>query len=139
MSKGKKCDNNSLSDKKLSDDSRHLKKQNERIIDISLSEIDDFPNHPFQIRDDEDMVQLVESIRMNGVMTPAVIRLKEDGRYEMVSGHRRKRACELAGLKTLRTVVKDMTYDQAVLYMVESNFQRSSILPSERAVAESAD
>lgn len=85
------------------------------------------------------MVQLVESIRMNGVMTPAVIRLKEDGRYEMVSGHRRKRACELAGLKTLRTVVKDMTYDQAVLYMVESNFQRSSILPSERAVAESAD
>ncbi|MBQ6153086.1 MAG: ParB/RepB/Spo0J family partition protein [Ruminococcus sp.] len=107
----------------------------DKIRDIPLSEIDSFPNHPFQVRDDEDMLQLAESIKSNGVMTPAVLRLKDDGRYELVAGHRRKRACELAGLTTLRSEVKDMTYDQAVVYMVESNFQRSAILPSEKAFA----
>jgi ParB family chromosome partitioning protein len=107
----------------------------DKIRDIPLSEIDDFPDHPFQVRDDEDMLQLVESIKTNGVMTPAVLRLKDDGRYELVAGHRRKRACELVGLTTLRSEVKDMTCDQAIVYMVESNFQRSTILPSEKAFA----
>ncbi len=95
--------------------------------------IDDFPDHPFHVRDDEDMQQLVDSIKTRGVLTPAVLREKEDGRYELVSGHRRKRACELAGLSTLRSEIKDLSRDEAIIYMVESNFQRSSILPSEKA------
>lgn len=107
----------------------------EKIRDILLDLIDDFPDHPFHVRDDEDMVQLVESIKANGVLTPAVLRQKEDGRYEIVSGHRRKRACELAGLTTLRSEIKDLTRDEAIVYMVESNFQRTTILPSEKAFA----
>lgn len=107
----------------------------DKIRDIPLSEIDDFPNHPFQVRDDEDMLQLVKSIKEHGVMTPAVLRVKDDGRFEIVAGHRRKRACELAGLDTLRSEVKHLTRDEATVYMVESNFQRSSILPSEKAFA----
>lgn len=107
----------------------------EKIRDISLDLIDDFPDHPFHVRDDEDMTQLVESIKANGVLTPAVLRQKKDGRYEIVSGHRRKRACELAGLTTLRSEIKDLTRDEAIVYMVESNFQRTTILPSEKAFA----
>ena len=107
----------------------------EKIRDIPLDLIDDFPDHPFHVRDDEDMVQLVESIKANGVLTPAVLRQKEDGHYELVSGHRRKRACELAGLTTLRSEIKDLTRDEAIVYMVESNFQRTTILPSEKAFA----
>ena len=107
----------------------------DKIRDIPISEIDDFPNHPFQVRDDEDMLQLVESIKEHGVMTPAVLRVKDDGRFEIVAGHRRKRACELAGLDTLRSEVKHLTRDEATVYMVESNFQRSTILPSEKAYA----
>lgn len=107
----------------------------EKVRDIPLDLIDDFPDHPFHVRDDEDMVQLVESIKANGVLTPAVLRQKEDGRYEIVSGHRRKRACELAGLTTLRSEIKDLTRDEAIVYMVESNFQRTTILPSEKAFA----
>ena len=107
----------------------------EKIRNIPLDLIDDFPDHPFYVRDDEDMVQLVESIKTNGVLTPAVLRQKEDGRYELVSGHRRKRACELAGLTTLRSEIKDLTRDEAIVYMVESNFQRTTILPSEKAFA----
>lgn len=107
----------------------------EKIRNIPLDMIDDFPDHPFHVRDDEDMVQLVESIKTNGVLTPAVLRQKEDGRYELVSGHRRKRACELAGLTTLRSEIKDITRDEAIVYMVESNFQRTTILPSEKAFA----
>ncbi len=107
----------------------------EKIRDIPLDLIGDFPDHPFHVRDDEDMVQLVESIKANGVLTPAVLRQKEDGRYEIVSGHRRKRACELAGLTTLRSEIKDLTRDEAIVYMVESNFQRTTILPSEKAFA----
>ena len=107
----------------------------EKIRDIPLDLIDDFPDHPFHVRDNEDMVQLVESIKANGVLTPAVLRQKEDGRYELVSGHRRKRACELAGLTTLRSEIKDLTRDEAIVYMVESNFQRTTILPSEKAFA----
>ncbi len=107
----------------------------EKIRDIPIDLIDDFPDHPFHVRDDEDMVQFVESIKTNGVLTPAVLRQKEDGRYELVAGHRRKRACELAGLTTLRSEIKDLTHDEAVVYMVESNFQRTTILPSEKAFA----
>lgn len=107
----------------------------EKIRNIPLDLIDDFPDHPFHVRDDEDMTQLVESIKANGVLTPAVLRQKEDGRYEIVSGHRRKRACELAGLTTLRSEIKDLTRDEAIVYMVESNFQRTTILPSEKAFA----
>ncbi len=107
----------------------------EKIRDIPLDLIDDFPDHPFHVRDDEDMVQLVDSIKANGVLTPAVLRQKKDGRYEIVSGHRRKRACELAGLTTLRSEIKDLTRDEAIVYMVESNFQRTTILPSEKAFA----
>ncbi len=107
----------------------------DKIRDIPIAEIDDFPNHPFQVRDDEDMLQLVESIKEHGVMTPAVLRVRDDGRFEIVAGHRRKRACELAGLDTLRSEVKHLSRDEATVYMVESNFQRSTILPSEKAYA----
>lgn len=106
-----------------------------KIRDIPLSEIDDFPDHPFKVRDDEDMVQLVESIKERGVITPATVRQKEDGRYELISGHRRKRASELAGFETLRCEVVDLTREEATILMVESNFQRSQILPSEKAFA----
>ena len=106
-----------------------------KIRDIPLSQIDEFPDHPFKILMDEDMQQLVESIERNGVMTPATVRLKEDGRYELVSGHRRKKACELAGLETLKCEVKELTRDEAIIVMVESNLQRSTILPSEKAFA----
>ncbi len=106
-----------------------------KIRDIPISEIDEFPDHPFKVFIDEDMEQLVESIRRNGVMTPATVRLKEDGRYELISGHRRKKACELAGLETLKCEVKELTRDEAIIVMVESNLQRSTILPSEKAFA----
>ena len=106
-----------------------------KIRDIPLSEIDEFPDHPFKVLIDEDMEQLVESIKRNGVMTPATVRLKEDGRYEIISGHRRKKACELARLETLKCEVKDLTRDEAIIIMVESNLQRSVILPSEKAFA----
>ena len=104
-----------------------------RIHDIPLELIDDFPGHPFQVRMDEDMQQLVESVKERGVLTPITLRQKEDGRYEIVSGHRRRKACELAGFETVRAEVRDMTRDEAIIYMVESNFQRSQILPSEKA------
>ena len=106
-----------------------------KIRDIPISDIDEFPDHPFKVLMDEDMEQLVESIKRNGVMTPATVRLKEDGRYELISGHRRKKACELAGLETLKCEVKDLTRDEAIIIMVESNLQRSVILPSEKAFA----
>ena len=106
-----------------------------KIRDIPLYQIDDFPDHPYKVRLDEDMDNLVESIKARGVITPATVRLKEDGRYEMISGHRRKKASELAGLDTLRCEVVDISRDEAIILMVESNFQRSSILPSEKAHA----
>ena len=106
-----------------------------KIQEIPISEIDEFPDHPFKVMIDEDMEQLVDSIKRNGVMTPAIVRLKEDGRYELISGHRRKKACELAGLKTLKCEVKELTRDEAVIAMVESNLQRTIILPSEKAFA----
>lgn len=106
-----------------------------KIRDISILEIDEFPNHPFKVLMDEDMEQIVESIKQNGVMTSATVLLKEDGWYELISGHRRKKACELAGLETLKCEVKELTRDEAIIVMVESNLQRSVILPSEKAFA----
>ncbi len=106
-----------------------------RIYEIPLGEIDPFPDHPYKVRDDEDMENLIESIRTHGVMTPAAVRKKEDGRYELISGHRRMRACELIGIPTLKCDVLDMSRDEAVVMMVESNYQRSTILPSEKAFA----
>lgn len=116
------------------DESREEEKLS-KIRDIPISEIDEFPDHPFKVLMDEDIEQLVESIKRNGVMTPATVRLKEDGRYELISGHRRKKACELAGLETLKCEVKELTRDEAIIVMVESNLQRSVILPSEKAFA----
>ncbi|MBQ3579027.1 MAG: ParB/RepB/Spo0J family partition protein, partial [Firmicutes bacterium] len=104
-----------------------------RIYDIPISEIDPFPDHPFQVRLDEDMEQLVESVKERGLITPVTLRKKEDGRYEIVSGHRRTKACELAGLDTVKAEVKELTRDEAIILMVESNLQRSKILPSEKA------
>lgn len=104
-----------------------------KIYNIPLSEIDDFPDHPFQVRLDEDMDQLVESVKERGVITPITLRQKADGRYEIVSGHRRRKACELAGLTTVPAEIKELTRDEAIILMVESNLQRSTILPSEKA------
>ena len=104
-----------------------------KIYNIPLSEIDGFPNHPFQVRLDEDMDQLVESVKERGVITPITLRRKTDGRYEIVSGHRRRKACELAGLVTVPAEIKELTRDEAIILMVESNLQRSTILPSEKA------
>lgn len=106
-----------------------------KIREIPISEIDEFPDHPFKVLLNEDMEQLVESVSRSGVMTPATVRQKEDGRYELISGHRRKKACELAGLETLKCEVKELTHDEAIIVMVESNLQRSVILPSEKAFA----
>lgn len=105
-----------------------------KILDIPISEIDDFPEHPFKVCDDnDDMIQLIESVKERGIITPVTILEKSDGRYELISGHRRKRACELAGIKTLKAEVKELSRDEAIILMVDSNLQRSTILPSERA------
>ncbi len=105
------------------------------IKQIPLTQIDDFPEHPFQVRMDEDMDQLVESVKSRGIITPITLRQKEDGRYEIVSGHRRRKACELAGLEAVPAEIKELTRDEAIILMVESNLQRSVILPSEKAFA----
>lgn len=105
----------------------------EKIEEIPLSLIDDFPEHPFVVRDDEEMQRLAESVLEVGILTPAKLRRKDDGRYELVSGHRRKHAAELAGLDTLPCVVKDMTRDEAIIEMVDANLQRERVLPSEKA------
>ncbi|MEZ3435174.1 MAG: ParB/RepB/Spo0J family partition protein [Lachnospiraceae bacterium] len=106
-----------------------------KIREIPLSEIDEFPDHPFKVLIDEDMEQLIDSIKRIGVMTPATVRQKKDGRYEVISGHRRKKASELAGFETLKCEVKELSRDEAIIVMVESNLQRSVILPSEKAFA----
>ena len=104
-----------------------------KIYDIPIELIDEFPDHPFKVRMDEDMDQLVESIKDRGLITPITLRPKEDGRYEIVSGHRRKKACEIAGLSVVKADVREMSRDEAIILMVESNLQRSTILPSEKA------
>ena len=105
----------------------------EKVTDIYLSEIDDFPDHPFRVINDDAMSEMVESIKQQGVLVPAIARKKEDGRYELISGHRRKMACQLAGLETMPVIVRDLDRDAATLIMVDSNLQREVILPSEKA------
>ena len=105
------------------------------IYEIPIDQIDAFPDHPFKVRDDDDMLNLIESIRAQGVLTPCLVRKKKDGRYELISGHRRKRACELLGMDTLRCEIMELSKEQATILMTESNFQRSTILPSEKAFA----
>ena len=104
-----------------------------KIYDIPIELIDDFPDHPFKVRMDEDMDQLVESVKERGLITPITLRPKEYGRYEVVSGHRRKKACEIAGLSYVKADIREMNRDEAIILMVESNLQRSVILPSEKA------
>ena len=106
-----------------------------KIRDIRLDLIDEFPDHPYKVQDDEDMERLVASIKEHGVITPALVRQKEDGRYELVAGHRRKRASSIAGLQSLRCEIVELTRDEAIILMVESNYQRTHQLPSERAFA----
>lgn len=120
-------------DELFMDDRSRAEAKLPRIHDIPLAEIDDFPDHPFKVKLDEDMDQLVQSIKDRGIITPVTLRQKEDGRYEIVSGHRRKKACELAGMATVKAEIRDLTRDEAIILMVESNLQRSTILPSEKA------
>ena len=108
---------------------------NETITNIPLGELHPFPDHPFGVRDDEAMEQTVESIREYGVLVPAIARPREDGGYELIAGHRRKHACERAGLETMPAIVRDLDHNAAVIIMVDSNIQRENILPSERAKA----
>ena len=107
----------------------------ETVVKIPLSEISNFPNHPFKIRDDEEMELMVESIKNGGIRQPVIVRKKEDGSFEMISGHRRKHASELAGIKEIPAIVKEMSDDEATIFMVDSNIQREKILPSEKAFA----
>ena len=110
--------------------------QNETIItEISLSDLSPFPEHPFKVRDDDSMLEIVESVKKNGVLVPAIVRPREEGGYEIVSGHRRKHACELAGMETMPAIIRDIDRDTAIIYMCDSNLQRENILPSERAAA----
>lgn len=119
-------------DELFMDDAGRTDLKQPKIRDVTLSEIDDFPDHPFKVKLDENMDQLVQSIRTNGLITPITLRQKEDGRFEIVSGHRRRKACEILGLETIKAEVKALTRDEAIILMVESNFQRSQILPSEK-------
>ena len=119
-------------DELFMDDKERAESKLPKIHEIPLSEIDEFPNHPFHVRLDEDMDQLVESIKSRGIITPVTLRQKPDGRYEIVSGHRRTKACELAGLATVKAEIKELSRDEAIILMVESNLQRTTILPSEK-------
>ena len=107
----------------------------EKVEEIDVSKISDFPNHPFKVKDDDKMEEMVKSIKQYGVILPVIVRPKDDGTYEMISGHRRKRACELAGVKQIRSIVKNLSDDEATILMVDSNIQREEILPSEKAFA----
>ena len=120
-------------DELFMDDKERAESKLPKIHEIPLSEIDEFPNHPFHVRLDEDMDQLVESIKERGIITPVTLRQKPDWRYEIVSGHRRAKACELAGLTTVKAEIKELSRDEAIILMVESNLQRTTILPSEKA------
>lgn len=116
------------------DESREDLKR-ERLMDIPVKDIRDFPNHPYHVKDDESMMELVESVKTYGLLQPVLVRPLEDGTYEMVSGHRRKRACELAGIEKISARVIELSMDDAILMMVDSNLQRDEILPSEKAFA----
>ena len=107
----------------------------EKVVEIALSELHPFPNHPFQVRDDDSMKEAVESVKEYGIPTPAIVRPRDEGGYEIVAGHRRKHACELAGLETMPAIVRDIDRDMATIIMVDSNLQRENISPMEKAQA----
>ena len=109
--------------------------EDDSVNEIELTKLYTFKNHPFKVKDDERMQEMVESIKKSGVLVPGVVRKREEGGYEIISGHRRKRACELAGLKTMPMLIKKYTDDEAVIAMIDSNLQREEILPSEKAFA----
>ncbi|MBQ2938234.1 MAG: ParB/RepB/Spo0J family partition protein [Clostridia bacterium] len=111
------------------------KEKLEHIQNIKINEITDFPNHPYKVLDDDEMLEMSESIKENGVIHPVIVRAKKDGGYEMISGHRRKRATELAGIREIPAIIRQMTDDEATIYMVDSNKQRVKVLPSEKAFA----
>jgi len=136
MSKAKKIDLGMTAyDELFMTDEERKENRLPRIYDIPLSEIDDFPEHPYRVLDDEDMEGLMESIKERGVITPAMVRKKDDGRYEMISGHRRKRACERLGLPSMRCEVVNVSRDEAIILMVDSNSQRSEIAPTDKGRA----
>ncbi len=114
-------------------DESRVELNREKVLELLLSEIDDFPDHPYKVRMDDSMLDMVESIKKVGILTPAIVRQKEDGRYELISGHRRKKACELAGIDKLPVLIKNLTKDEAIIFMVDSNLQREELLPSEKA------
>ena len=107
--------------------------EKERVQEIPIAEIDDFPDHPFHVDIDDAMHEMAESVKRFGILSPAVVRQKEDGRYELISGHRRKKACELAGIDKMPVIVRNMDRDEAIIFMVDSNLQRERLLPSEKA------
>ena len=136
MSKAKKIDLGMTAYEELfMNDEERAENKLPRIHDIPLAEIDDFPDHPYRVLDDEDMESLMESIKERGVITPAMVRKKEDGRYEMISGHRRKHACERLGLETLRCEIVEVSRNEAIILMVDSNSQRSVITPCDKGRA----
>ena len=114
-------------------DQSRTENNGEKVISVPLSEIDNFPEHPFKVKNDEAMQEMADSVKRFGVLTPAVVREKEDGRYELISGHRRKMACNLAGIENIPVIVRQMSRDEAIIFMVDSNLQREQILPSEKA------
>ena len=122
-------------DELFMDDAGRAELKLPKVQSIALSQIDGFEDHPFKIKDDEEMKRLVESIRDYGVLIPAIARPKQDGRYELISGHRRKAACEVLGVETLPVIVREMSREEAVIAMVDSNVQREHVLPSEKAFA----
>ena len=122
----------SLDDLFSTEESR-VKAEKERVQDIPIAEIDGFPDHPFHVDIDDAMREMAESVKRFGILSPAVARQKEDGRYELISGHRRKKACELAGIEKMPVIVRNMDRDEAIIFMVDSNLQRERLLPSEKA------
>lgn len=124
-----------MAEQKLPDKAQETEMKREKVRVVPIKYIDDSPDHPFQVRDDEEMMSLVESIATFGVITPVIARKTADERYELISGHRRKRACELLHIDTLPIIVRDLSREEGIILMVDSNLQREHILPSEKAFA----
>lgn len=133
MAESKRSINLTSLDDLFSTEESRAEAEKERVQDIPIAEIDGFPNHPFHVDMDDAMSEMVESVKRFGVLSPAVARQKDDGRYELISGHRRKKACELAGIEKMPVIVRNMDRDEAIIFMVDSNLQRERLLPSEKA------
>ena len=133
MAESKRSINLTSLDDLFSTEESRAEAEKERVQDIPIAEIDGFPNHPFHVDMDDAMSEMVESVKRFGVLSPAVARQKDDGRYELISGHRRKKACELAGIEKMPVIVRNMDRDETIIFMVDSNLQRETLLPSERA------